>query len=143
MTPADENFAAAEQFAAAQSKLAKDRFGNTIPTPEELKAYADQLPPIYRDILTAFQLAGPHRSEGEPVAFGTIRSFLLNEGKTYNDYELELALGNLVNQYFVDEPEFGQWFTPTRVGESLIATLTGKRTKEATVPDLPSPPWAR
>jgi hypothetical protein len=143
MTPADENIAAAEQFAAAQSKLAKDRFGNTIPTPEELRAYVDQVPQIYKDILATFQIASPNRSEGEPVAFGTLGRSLVNQGKTYTEYELELALGNLVDQSFLDESEFTQGYTPTRVGEALIATITGKRAKEVAVPALPSPNWAR
>ena len=41
----------------------------------------------------------------------------------------------------LDEPEFMVWFAPTPLGEALIATITGKRAREATVPDLPKPTW--
>ncbi len=46
------------------------------PTPEQLKAYADQLPEIYREILAAFQFADPNRQYGEGVLESTLKNYL-------------------------------------------------------------------
>ena len=130
-----------EQLAAAHSTVARDRLRNTIPTAEELKAYADRLPPIYREVLAAFQQADPNRMKGDPVAFGTLRSTLLNEAKEYTDPELELAIGKLVDMGFLDESDFPEWFTPTPIGDALIAIITGKPVRPVSIPELPTPTW--
>jgi len=48
------------------------------PTPEQLKAYAEQLPDVYKDILVAIQAAQPNRVIGEGVFASTVRNFLIN-----------------------------------------------------------------
>jgi hypothetical protein len=111
------------------------------PPAEQLRAYAQQLPDIYRDILVAFQTSGPPRTEGDPVAFGTIHMHLLNEGKTYTEAQLGAALDKLVANGFVSERDFLTWFAPTRWGEALIGLLTGTTTRPAIVPDLPQRTW--
>ena len=112
-----------------------------LPPEDKLRQYADQLPDIYRDVLAAFQSAGPGRSSGDSVAFGTIRNHLLNERRAYTEAQLEVALANLVDAGFLDEPDFMQAFAPTPVGEELIAVLTGRRAAPPAVPELPKPTW--
>ena len=48
------------------------------PTPEQLTAYADQLPDLYKDILAAIQYAQPSRVRGQGVLEGTLRIFIYN-----------------------------------------------------------------
>jgi hypothetical protein len=112
-----------------------------LPPVERLAEYAGQLPPIYRDILAAFQSSRPERTEGESVAKATLKVMLLNEGKAHSDDELDLALDQLVAERFLSETRFKSWFAPTRLGEALIAVITGKKAKEASVPALPKPTW--
>lgn len=46
------------------------------PTDEQLRAYADQLPELYREILSAFQFADPNRQFGEGVLESTLKNYL-------------------------------------------------------------------
>lgn len=110
-----------------------------LPKPEQLTAYSEKLPSIYRDILSAFA-AGPERTEGDPVAAATIKAVLADKGP-YTEPEIDAALGKLVEGRFLLEPEFMERFAPTAVGEALIATLTGKPARPVTVPELPAPTW--
>jgi len=48
------------------------------PTDEQLKAYAEQLPDLYKDILAACQFADPNRMGGEEILLGTLRNYLRN-----------------------------------------------------------------
>jgi hypothetical protein len=111
------------------------------PPAEQLRAYAQQLPDIYRDILIAFQTSGPPRTEGDPVAFGTVENHLINEGKQYADAELALAFDNLAKDGILSKRDFGIWYAPTRVGEALIEVLTGRPAKPVSVPALPAKTW--
>ncbi len=51
----------------------------TVPTDEQLKEYAAQLPDLYKDILAAFQYADPSRDRGEGLFEETLANFLWNE----------------------------------------------------------------
>lgn len=44
----------------------------TLPTPEQLRAYADQMPAVYRDIFIAIRGADPYRRVGEGVLHGSV-----------------------------------------------------------------------
>ena len=46
------------------------------PTPEQLKAYVEQLPELYREIIAAFQFADPNRQYGEGVLESTLKNYL-------------------------------------------------------------------
>lgn len=111
------------------------------PPVEKLRAYAAQLPDIYRDILVAFQTSGPPRTEGDPVAFGTIENHLINEGKQYTELQLLFAFDNLAKDGILSKREFGTWYAPTRVGEALIEVLTARAAKPISVPPLPAKTW--
>lgn len=50
-----------------------------IPTDEQLKEYAAQLPDLYKDILAAFQYADPSRDRGEGLYEEQLANFLWNE----------------------------------------------------------------
>ena len=111
------------------------------PPAEKLRVYAQQLPEIYRDILVSFQNAEPQRTQGAPLALGTIQNHLVNEGAKYTEAELTLAIDNLTKSGILSEPEFMTWFAPTRLGEALIEVLTGRAAHPVTVPELPKPTW--
>lgn len=139
----------------------------TQPTPEQLKAYADQLPDLYKDILAAIQYAQPNRVVGQGVLGGTVRMFLLNkaakfattyeqafagntrshqfsaatDGLTEDDFRA--AVENLIGAELLepeDRPRFPR-LLPTTLGERLIALLTGQETPRRQIPELPKPTW--
>lgn len=112
-----------------------------MPTADQMKAYAEQLPQIYRDVLTAFQDATPGRRFGEPVALATLDKHLINQNRRYDAEETTLAVGKLVANGFLASANRFDFFQPTPLGEELIAAVTGRRAKQITVPDLPKPTW--
>lgn len=113
-----------------------------LPTPEQLKAYADQLPEIYRHVLTAFSTANPSRLAGEGLFAGTLATHVVNRGGRFQPEEITLALYQLDDAGFLTTEVGGfDFYTPTPVGEELIAALTGWRAKRVTVPELPKPTW--
>ncbi len=75
----------------------------TVPTDEQLKEYAAQLPDLYKDILAAYQFADPSRDRGEGLYEEQLQNFLLNELDRNRAYGIFVAPG-------------GRWFgqTPTR-----------------------------
>ena len=114
-----------------------------MPTPEELKSYAGQLPPIYRDIVVAFhEAAGPYRKYGEGMSVNVLGVHLSNEGKTYTLGEILAALEQLEESGFftVDSRDL-VLASPTPLGEELIEAFTGSKAPRVTVPPLPKPPW--
>ena len=137
------------------------------PTAEQLKAYAGQLPDLYKDILIAIQASQPNRVVGQGVLAGTVRMFLLNkvakfaaayeaaltdrstahqfsgatDGMTEDDFRA--ATDNLFEAGLLeldDRPRFPR-LLPTALGERLIAILTGKETPRRPIPELPKPTW--
>ncbi len=139
------------------------------PTPEQLQAYADQLPDLYKYVLAALQFAQPNRVVGQGVLAGTVRMFLHNRryalvGDTparefadprFSGQEFLDAVPFLSEEDFAgiadrlyeagfleldDEPKFPR-LTPTPLGERLIAALTGKETPHRPIPQLPNPTW--
>jgi hypothetical protein len=51
----------------------------TVPTDEQLKEYAAQLPDLYKDILAAYQYLDPSRDRGEGLYEEQLANFLWNE----------------------------------------------------------------
>lgn len=51
----------------------------TVPSDEQLKEYAAQLPDLYKDILAAYQYLDPSRGRGEGLYEEQLHNFLLNE----------------------------------------------------------------
>ena len=118
-----------------------------LPTAEQLKAYADQLPDIYRDVLSAFTTADPRRRYHGDLSLETILAHVHNRrqasgnAEVYDPQELMLALINLADAGFLVRVEPDPYYFPTEVGEELIAVLTGRRAPKLAVPDLPQPTW--
>ena len=97
--------------------------------------YLAELPPIYREILSAFPALEPGRKKGYALAFPTLsaelrRHYSYEEIKTACD---QLAQGGAVeikNDIFV---------SPTDLGEELIEKLTGHIARPQRVPPFTPP----
>jgi hypothetical protein len=113
----------------------------TMPTPEQLKAYADSLPDIYRQVLKALHAADPDRRYGDKVIPHLLWQQLATVRSEYVHREYQFALEELAQSGFLvyeDEPD---WWRVTDVGEELLTAVTGKRAKTVVVPPLPKPNW--
>lgn len=114
----------------------------TIPPPEVLAAYAADLPPIYRQILGAYQTAQHGRLAGESLAVATIQMHLRNLGHRYEFESVLNACMELFANGFLDNTTRAyESFAPTPVGEALVAAVTGRPTPARVIPRLPAPPW--
>lgn len=114
-----------------------------MPTKEQLKVYADQLPKIYRDILTAFgRAAEPMRRYMDGMAVELLEVQLANHGVTHKKAELFAALEQLEHQGFLefDVQELTILYL-TPLGEELLEALTGEKVQRVMVPELPKPTW--
>jgi len=111
-----------------------------MPTTVELKAYADALPPIYRDILAAFPEIEPGRKAGYGLAFQTLAMHFANRRIPHGFGEVQEACRRLAEKGFFDirNEIFAH---PTDLGEQLISAISGRRAPAARLPDLPQPTW--
>ena len=106
---------------------------------QELREYAESLPPIYREILAAFPRIEPNRKAGYGLGFQTLAA-------DFDDRGLEFTLGEVIQA--CEELERNGlvvikhrvFVSPTERGERLISAITGKKPKAVTVPPLPVPP---
>ncbi len=111
------------------------------PTTEQLKAYADKLPAIYREILTAMHAADPHRRYGVGIDAQAFWNQLLQLVSEYSRTDYRYAIERLEARGFLEyQDETGFWKLAD-VGEELMAAVTGKRAPKVVVPDLPHPNW--
>lgn len=106
---------------------------------EDLRNYADSLPAIYKEILSAFPRIEPHRQAGFGLAFQTLAADFKNEAKGFSLAEIIAATGQL-EQHQLATIKHGVFVHPTEYGERLIAVLTGQEPQPVNVPPLPSPP---
>ena len=111
-----------------------------MPTDAELKQYADQLPPIYRNILAAFPEVEPRRHAGYGLAFQTLAMYFANRKLEHGFGEVQEACRRLAALGFF-EIRNGIFAHPTDLGEQLIAAVSGKRTAGIGLPELPQPTW--
>ena len=114
-----------------------------MPTPAQLKTYADSLPPIYRDILIGFsRAASPYRHYMEGMAVDVLLTEMTNRGNTYPISEVYSALDQLEKEGFVllDVIDLA-YVSPTALGEELLEGVTGAKVEKVPVPDLPKPNW--
>jgi hypothetical protein len=111
-----------------------------LPSGEQLRAYADQLPEMYHAILTAFQEADPNRFEYDGLLAGTLRAKLATD-TDYNEAEIGVAMGRLIEAGFFRYEDYPGVYRPTRLGEELLAVVTGRRARRFQVPELPKPSW--
>lgn len=114
-----------------------------MPTPEQIREYVNQLPPIYRDILAAFPEIAPDRSAGDGFSTSLLLVYLGGRGRSYSTEEVMAAVERLEDRGFLQIEERDLIvITPTPIGEDLIATITGKSPrKRPLVPELPKPTW--
>ncbi len=122
------------------------------PTDEQLKAYADTLPDIYKSTLKSFVtytksqgvlLAPLPRRIGTALTLETIDDRLQEHYDLYLSGDTEEALGKLVARGFIEESEEPILnYKPTALGERLIAVLIDREPMAAELPELPQPAWA-
>ncbi len=141
-----------------------------VPTDEQLREYAAELDPLYRDILAAYVFAEPNRQRGGGVFESTLRNFLQNMafavranlpvvlrpwpvGRSpykfsraideYTDEEFSAAVDRLIEHGFIGprDPNGPGPLIPTPVGERLIDLVAGKAESSKELPDLPKPMW--
>ncbi len=118
-----------------------------LPTTDQLKAYADQLPEIYREVLSVFATADPYRRYHGDLSLETILAHVLNRGQKsdgsslYDSEELLLALVRLKNKDLLVRDDVEPYYHPTSTGEELIAILTGRHARKVSIPELPQPNW--
>jgi hypothetical protein len=106
---------------------------------DALEKYAEELQPIYRDILAAFPAVDPGRKMGYGLAFQTINVAI---GKEYGLGQIQIACAQLANHGIV-EIRNGIFVHPTELGEHIISLLTGHELPVNEVPPLSPPPALR
>ena len=104
-------------------------------TDEQLKNYAESLPSIYREILTAFPRTEPNRKQGYGLAFQTLAADL----DSFRLGEIILACKQLEQRKLV-EVKHKIFVHPTQLGERLIGIITGQSAPVVQVPELPALP---
>lgn len=112
-----------------------------MPTTTELRAYAQRLPEIYRDILAAFPAIEPGRRAGYGVAFQTLAMHFANTRRRHAFDDVQEACARLAEAGFL-EIRHGIFAHPTELGEELIAAVTGSSATTAEpLPQLPALTW--
>jgi len=112
-----------------------------LPTPEQMKAYADELPEIYREIVQAIQRADPERRYGHGISPRAVLSELAKSRLPFNRREFLTAVEQLMELGFLKDFDDGEFWLVTDLGEDLVATVTGLKAKRVEVPPLPKPKW--
>ena len=108
-------------------------------TEEELRRYAESLPPIYREILAAFPRLEPSRTQGDGLAFQTLAVDFDSHRKGFDLGQIMQA-GQELEQQGLVKTKHRIFVHPTPLGERLIGIITGQLAQSVTVDKLPSPP---
>jgi hypothetical protein len=108
-------------------------------TEEELRRYAESLPPIYREILAAFPRIEPTRRQGDGLAFQTLAVDFDSQGKGFSLGQIMQACEQLEQQGLI-KTKHRIFAHPTPLGERIIGIITGQLAQPVTVDRLPSPP---
>lgn len=112
-----------------------------MPSADEMVAYANDLPPIYRDILAAFPTIEPHRQAGYGLAFPTLAMYFANRQRGHSLGDVQVACRRLADNGFL-EIKNEVFAHPTDLGEQLIAIVADRpRASNADVPQLPARTW--
>ena len=110
-----------------------------MPTDEQLRAYADSVPLIYREILAAFPRIEPSRRQGYGLAFQTLAADFENRGLTFSLGEI-IQAGQELERNGLVQIKNGIFIHPTPLGERLIAFITGQQAPAVKVDPLPTLP---
>ena len=108
-------------------------------TEEELRHYAESLPPIYQEILAAFPRLEPGRKQGYGLAFQTLAVDFDSRQKGFDLGQIMQACQELERQGLV-KIKHRIFAYPTPLGERLIGIIAGQEALSVTVDELPSPP---
>ncbi len=112
-----------------------------MPSDAQMADYAERLPPVYRDIVTAFPTIEPCRKAGYGLAFQTLAMHFANTRRGYSLGEVQEACERLAEHGFI-EIKNGIFAHPTDLGEQLITVVTGKpRASSSDLPRLPARTW--
>jgi hypothetical protein len=110
-----------------------------MPSDKQLLAYAETLPDIYREILSAFPRIEPNRKANYGLAYQTLAADLEDRGFGFSLGEIIQACQQLQERGIVTT-KHGIFVHPTDFGDRLIHLLTGQEPAQVVVPALPSPP---
>ena len=109
------------------------------PSLQKIKAYAVDLPEIYRKVLTFIANSDPDRIRCELFSLGVIRSQRTMHDPS--DRELMTCLYELQDAGFlILEPRVNS-LELTEIGEDLLEAVTGHQAKTVVIPKLPKPKW--
>jgi len=97
--------------------------------------YVNGLPPIYRDILSAFPRLEPVRKEGYGLAYQTLSAELRDR---YSFDEIKTACEKMAAADVV-LIRLGIFVCPTPLGEEIIAEIAGHKAPAQNVPDFVPP----
>jgi hypothetical protein len=113
-----------------------------LPTPEQASAYVAKMPNIYREILGSFYFADKERVMGDGLPLNAIAKIVNSNPFDERVARTVLAgVEKLAENGIVEYHEPTGFVNPTRLGEEIIAAVTGHRAAEMVVPDLPKPEW--
>lgn len=113
------------------------------PTDEQLYAYSRELPQVYQTLLYGFIPERGSRRAGTAMTFETLDEILKERYMFYREQDTSDALAQLVIRGFmIERQEPVLHYTPTPLGERLIAASTGKEPDPEKVPALPELTWA-
>lgn len=108
-------------------------------TEEDLRHYAESLPPIYREILAAFPRLEPGRRQGYGLAFQTLAVDFDDRRTGFDLGQIMQACQALERQGLVTIKN-RIFAHPTPLGERLIGIIAGQEAQPVTVDELPAPP---
>lgn len=112
-----------------------------MPTDEQLREYAEQLPQIYRDVLAAFPGVNPDRKSGYGLTVETILDHLIDSDCGHDTADVQDALRKLEERGFLTANRPMAWYSPTTLGERLVTVVTGHTPRPSGAPPLPVPTW--
>ena len=101
--------------------------------------YVENLPDIYRDVLSTFPRFNSTRIAGDGLAYQSLYSALVDEKKGYTLGQIKKACENMaeVGLMVIKHRIFA---CPTSKGEELISAITGRTTPVSDVPPIEAPP---
>lgn len=140
-----------------------------LPTEDQIRDYASKLPDVYREILGAINKIDPFRQYRDSVNESSLWNYFFNsvaasdnsrlpfEAVTFKEVpeqaatrrmkrdEFQVALQRLEDGGIIESSAgdlFGTVrFTPTELGEALIAQFSGRAAPRVDVPELPPINW--
>jgi len=112
-----------------------------LPTDEQLRDYAANLPAIYRALLSAFPEVAPRRRVGDGLTLETIQGFVEDNYPDERAADVRDGLNQLESGGFLSSSNRWSFYSPTLLGERLIEAVTGSVPAPQGPPPLPQPTW--